>query len=103
LDVRTEERVTDRLREVLRGTTTLIVAHRPSTVAMADRVALLHQGRVVDVGTHTELLARSSIYASIMKPTPPSGEELMDAIPADQHDDAAAASAAPANFQEAQR
>jgi ATP-binding cassette, subfamily B, bacterial len=103
LDVRTEERVTDRLREVLRGTTTLIVAHRPSTVAMADRVALLHQGRVVDVGTHTELLARSSIYASIMKPTPPSGEELMDAIPADQHDDAAAASAAPADFQEAQR
>ncbi|RJN32564.1 ABC transporter ATP-binding protein [Nesterenkonia natronophila] len=102
LDVRTEERVTNRLREVLRGTTTLIVAHRPSTVAMADRVALLHQGRVVDVGTHTELLARSSIYAGIMRPTPPSGEELMDAIPADQRDDAAA-SAAPADFQEAKR
>lgn len=103
LDVRTEERVTDRLREVLRGTTTLIVAHRPSTVAMADRVALLHRGRVVDVGTHTELLARSSIYSGIMRPAPPSGEELMDAIPADQDDDAASAPDSPTGFQEVNR
>ncbi|TLQ01444.1 ABC transporter ATP-binding protein [Nesterenkonia salmonea] len=101
LDVRTEERVTDRLREVLKGTTTLIVAHRPSTVAMADRVALLHEGTVVDVGTHTELLARSSTYAGIMRPAPPSGEELMDAIPA-AHVDDAAAPGAPADFQEVQ-
>lgn len=101
LDVRTEERVTDRLREVLKGTTTLIVAHRPSTVAMADRVALLHEGTVVDVGTHTELLARSNTYAGIMRPAPPSGEELMDAIPA-AHEDDAAAPGAPADFQEVQ-
>lgn len=84
LDVRTEERVTERLREVLEGTTTLIVAHRPSTVAMADRVALLHEGRIHDVGTHAELLARNETYSKIMKPPVPSGEELMDAIPAEE-------------------
>ncbi|ASK65966.1 ABC transporter [Brachybacterium avium] len=62
LDTKTEETVTGRLREVLEGTTTLIVAHRTSTVALADRVALLDGGRVVDVGTHTELLASSARY-----------------------------------------
>ncbi|ATG56134.1 ABC transporter [Brachybacterium ginsengisoli] len=62
LDTRTEEVVTERLREVLHGTTTLIVAHRTSTVALADRVALLDNGRVVDVGTHAELMASSARY-----------------------------------------
>ena len=62
LDTKTEETVTERLREVLKGTTTLIVAHRSSTVALADRVALLDGGRVVDVGTHTELMASSARY-----------------------------------------
>ena len=62
LDTKTEETVTERLREVLRGTTTLIVAHRTSTVALADRVALLDGGRVVAVGTHTELMASSARY-----------------------------------------
>ena len=66
LDVRTEEMVTARLREVLAGTTTLIVAHRPSTVALADRVAVLQDGRIVDVGTHTELLRRSADYRFII-------------------------------------
>ena len=62
LDTKTEEIVTERLREVLEGTTTLIVAHRTSTVALADRVALLDGGRVVAVGTHTELMASSARY-----------------------------------------
>ena len=62
LDTKTEETVTARLREVLAGTTTLIVAHRTSTVALADRVALLDDGRVVAVGTHTELMASSARY-----------------------------------------
>ena len=62
LDTKTEETVTGRLREVLQGTTTLIVAHRTSTVALADRVALLEGGRVVDVGTHHELMASSARY-----------------------------------------
>ena len=62
LDTKTEETVTARLREVLEGTTTLIVAHRTSTVALADRVALLDDGRVVAVGTHAELMASSARY-----------------------------------------
>ncbi|MDO5635460.1 MAG: ABC transporter ATP-binding protein [Micrococcus sp.] len=66
LDVRTEEAVTQRLREVLAATTTLIVAHRPSTVALADRVAVLQDGRVLDVGTHTQLLARCPEYRHII-------------------------------------
>lgn len=66
LDVRTEEEVTRRLRRVLAGTTTLIVAHRPSTVALADRVAVLQEGRILDVGTHAELLARSADYRFII-------------------------------------
>ncbi|WP_159620417.1 ABC transporter ATP-binding protein [Arthrobacter zhaoguopingii] len=66
LDVRTEELVEERLREVLRGTTTLVVAHRPSTVALADRVALLQDGRITDVGTHIELLARNDHYRYVL-------------------------------------
>ncbi|MEW1982346.1 ABC transporter ATP-binding protein [Citricoccus sp. NPDC079358] len=66
LDVRTEEVVTQRLRTVLAGTTTLIVAHRPSTVALADRVAVLHDGAIQDVGTHVELLGRSAGYRFII-------------------------------------
>jgi ATP-binding cassette subfamily B protein len=66
LDVNTEELVENRLREVLAGTTTLIVAHRPSTVALADRVALLEEGRIAAVGTHTELLAANGHYRYVI-------------------------------------
>jgi len=66
LDTRTEEQVTHHLREVLRGTTTLVVAHRPSTVDLADRVALLDDGVVAGVGTHHELLARSPRYRYVI-------------------------------------
>ncbi|WP_309124262.1 ABC transporter ATP-binding protein, partial [Arthrobacter sp.] len=66
LDVRTEELVEERLREVLSETTTLIVAHRPSTVALADRVALMENGRIADVGSHTELLERSDHYRYVI-------------------------------------
>lgn len=66
LDTATEERVTGRLRKVLEGTTTIVVAHRTSTVALADRVALLDDGRVVAVGTHTELLLNDPRYGFVM-------------------------------------
>lgn len=66
LDVHTEELVENRLREVLAGTTTLIVAHRPSTVALADRVALLEKGRIAAVGTHAELLATNHHYRYVI-------------------------------------
>lgn len=66
LDVRTEEKVTSNLRLALQGTTTLIVAHRPSTVVLADRVALLKDGTIDDVGTHDELLARNASYRDVI-------------------------------------
>ncbi len=66
LDVDTEARVEEGLRRVLADTTALIVAHRPSTVALADRVALLEDGRVTAVGTHSELLRSSAHYRHVI-------------------------------------
>ncbi|MFR9797111.1 ABC transporter ATP-binding protein [Streptomyces sp. MS06] len=66
LDVHTEAAVEAALREVLADTTALIVAHRPSTVLLADRVALLSGGRIAAVGTHHELLRGNAEYARLM-------------------------------------
>ncbi|MFK0154407.1 ABC transporter ATP-binding protein [Streptomyces sp. NPDC090499] len=66
LDVHTEAAVEAALRDVLADTTALIVAHRPSTVLLADRVALLSGGRVTAVGTHHELLRTNAEYARLM-------------------------------------
>ncbi len=66
LDVDTEALVEAALREVLASTTALIVAHRPSTVQLADRVAVLERGRITAVGTHSELLATSEHYRFII-------------------------------------
>ncbi len=66
LDVHTEAAVEAALRRVLADTTALIVAHRPSTVLLADRVALLSGGRIAAVGTHQELLRHNAEYAHLM-------------------------------------
>tara|TARA_Y100000813_G_scaffold171330_1_gene134511 strand:+ start:7367 stop:9271 length:1905 start_codon:yes stop_codon:yes gene_type:complete len=66
LDVDTEARVEAGLRRVLATTTALIVAHRPSTVQLADRVALLQDGRVTAVGTHSELIAHNEHYRYVI-------------------------------------
>ncbi|MFT4210560.1 MAG: ABC transporter ATP-binding protein [Microbacterium sp.] len=66
LDVDTEALVEAGLRRVLQGTTALIVAHRPSTVALADRVALLEDGRITAVGPHTDLLRTSAHYRYVI-------------------------------------
>lgn len=66
LDVDTEALVEDALREVLAETTALVVAHRPSTVTLADRVALLEEGRITAVGTHSELLRTSEHYRHVI-------------------------------------
>jgi ATP-binding cassette subfamily B protein len=76
LDVNTEELVERRLREVLAHTTTLIVAHRPSTVALADRVALLEDGRIAAVGSHAELLAQNSHYRHVIASLDPEPRDL---------------------------
>jgi ATP-binding cassette subfamily B protein len=66
LDVHTEALVEAALRQVLAETTAIVVAHRPSTVMLADRVALLSEGRIAAVGTHQELLRSSPEYAWLM-------------------------------------
>jgi ATP-binding cassette subfamily B protein len=66
LDVHTEALVEEALARVLHGTTALIVVHRPSTVALADRVALLSGGAITAVGTHSELLASVPEYRAVL-------------------------------------
>jgi ATP-binding cassette subfamily B protein len=70
LDVQTEAQVEEALRRVLRGTTALVVAHRPSTVLLADRVALLADGNIAAVGTHRELLDAIPEYRDLLAQTP---------------------------------
>ena len=66
LDVHTEERVTRALHQILAGSTALVVAHRPSTVALADSVALLSGGVIAASGSHRQLLASNPEYAALM-------------------------------------
>jgi ATP-binding cassette subfamily B protein len=66
LDVHTEALVEDALSTVLAGTTALLVVHRPSTVALADRVALLQDGEIVAIGTHSRLLAEVPAYRAVL-------------------------------------
>jgi ATP-binding cassette subfamily B protein len=70
LDVHTEAKVTRALSEVLSMSTALIVAHRPSTVQLADRVALLDGGVIAAIGTHRELLAAEPRYRNLMSAAP---------------------------------
>ncbi len=75
LDVHTEARVTEALRGLLAETTALVVAHRPSTVALADRVALLRDGTITATGTHAHLLATQPRYRDLMSGSGPGEPE----------------------------
>ena len=66
IDSRVEEEIHATLRRLLEGRTTLLVAHRRSTLRLADRIAVVDGGRVVDIGTHAELLARSPLYRRLL-------------------------------------
>jgi ATP-binding cassette subfamily B protein len=66
LDVHTEALVEEALERVLHDTTAILVVHRPSTVALADRVALLKDGVIAAVGTHSELLATVPAYRDVL-------------------------------------
>jgi len=76
LDVDTEAKVEAALRRVLADTTALVVAHRPSTVALADRVAVMRDGRVEAVGTHSELLRDSAHYRHLIASMPSDPETV---------------------------
>jgi ATP-binding cassette subfamily B protein len=76
LDVATEALVEEALRNVLKNTTALIVAHRPSTVQLADKVALMQDGKVVAVGKHSELLASNDHYRYVISSLDSSGNQI---------------------------
>jgi ATP-binding cassette subfamily B protein len=82
VDTATEAAIHETLRELTAGRTTLLVAHRRSTLALADRVAVLDAGRVVDVGTEAELTARSPLFRELLAVPDPSGVQTPAAVPA---------------------
>jgi ATP-binding cassette, subfamily B, multidrug efflux pump len=65
VDTHTEDKILNHLREVMQGRTTIFISHRVSTVRNADRIAVLHAGRIVELGTHDELLARNGYYSDL--------------------------------------
>jgi ATP-binding cassette subfamily B protein len=76
IDVGVEQRIHGTLRERMRGRTTLIVAHRLSTISLADRVVLMADGRVIADGTHSSLLASEPRYAEVLAAATSSAEEV---------------------------
>ncbi len=67
VDASTEQQIKRALREVMAGRTTFVIAHRLSTIALADEIAVLERGRLLDHGTHAELLERSAFYGEIVE------------------------------------
>jgi len=66
VDPTKEHEIRGALMEVMRGRTTIVIAHRAATIALADRVVLLDEGRVIAEGTHTGLLASSDRYREVL-------------------------------------
>jgi ATP-binding cassette, subfamily B, bacterial len=82
VDTATEAAIHDTLRTLTANRTTLLVAHRRSSLALADRIAVLDAGRVVDVGTEAELIARCALFRELLAvPDPPGSMALMDDAP----------------------
>jgi len=65
VDTHTEDKILNHLREIMRGRTTIFISHRVSTVRNADAIAVLHQGRIVELGTHDQLIARNGYYTDL--------------------------------------
>jgi ATP-binding cassette subfamily B protein len=65
VDTHTEDKILNHLREIMAGRTTIFISHRVSTVRNADMIAVLHSGRIVELGTHEELLGRNGYYTDL--------------------------------------
>ncbi|CAL9557084.1 ABC transporter ATP-binding protein [Streptomyces sp. Tu 3180] len=89
VDARVEHEIHEALKEVMRGRTTLLIAHRRSTLGLADRIAVLDAGRLADIGTHDELQRRCALYRRLLTDpdelgavspghTPPAGPQEED-------------------------
>jgi ATP-binding cassette subfamily B protein len=65
VDTHTEDKILNHLREIMQGRTTIFISHRVSTVRNADRIAVLHAGRIVELGTHNELVAKEGYYTDL--------------------------------------
>ena len=65
MDTQTEERILTRLRGVMEGRTTILISHRISTVQNADQIIVLRDGRIIERGTHDQLLTNEGYYADL--------------------------------------
>jgi ATP-binding cassette subfamily B protein len=65
VDTHTEDKILNHLREIMQGRTTIFISHRVSTVRNADQIAVLHGGRIVEIGSHDELLAKNGYYTDL--------------------------------------
>ncbi|MCW2973789.1 MAG: Xenobiotic-transporting ATPase Peptide-transporting ATPase [Thermoleophilia bacterium] len=78
VDSEVEARISDALGSASRKRTTIIIAHRPSTIALADRIVVMREGRIEDVGTHDELIARNQTYQLVFEQKAARREFLLD-------------------------
>ncbi|MFE6039310.1 ABC transporter ATP-binding protein [Streptomyces sp. NPDC056452] len=89
VDARVEHEIHEALAQVMAGRTTLLIAHRRSTLGLADRIAVLDQGRLADIGTHAELEQRSALYRRLLTDpdelggTSPGHQPVMTGAPED--------------------